>query len=232
MEQLNESDKDRLVSFINQNELDYDIYEDIVTKFNVTSYDGLNFYFYTFNEQYIIVKYDRKKDNGAPGSQCYEYFYFQNLPQVLEQLSFYDNSLHKSYWSYVISSLDVVFDSYNYNDDWYQDFIKDEHWSVVEHDSYKVIAYENSNYKPELKSPYNTLHEVSELNDLAYTKVDRLYFEIHPLSCKEKNESYLLKLSSSDDKVFTDWINYRVSKKKGLRLLIENLFTSLEAFKN
>jgi len=231
MNQLSESDKSRLISFIEESELDYEVYENVVTKFNATSCDGIKFFFYTFNEQYIIVKYDKNKDNENPASQAYEYFYFQNLSQVLEQLSFYDNSIPKSYWSNIADTCEIGFDKDNYNESWYEEFMKDDFWTTEDCDSYKTIVYSNPNYKPELKSPYNTLHEVSEINELVYTKVDKLYFEIHPISCRKKNESYLLKLSCSNDDKFRDYINYTVNTKKGLKMLLETIFKSLEPFK-
>lgn len=233
MNTLNESDKKRLVEFIDINELDYEVHEDIVTKFNVTAYDGIKFFFYTLNEQYVIVRYDKDKDkdNGNPSSQAYEYFYFQTLSQVLEQLSFYDNSIPKNYWKTIVNSIEIGFDKDSYDDNWYEWFKKDEFWKTEDCDLYKAIVYNNPNYKPELKSPYNTLHEVSEINEITYTSVNGLYFEIHPISCKIKRESYLLKLKCNNDDKFVEYINYIVSTKKGLRLLLESIFKSLEPFR-
>lgn len=232
MNELTESDKKRLIDFVENSELDYEVYENTVTKFNATACDGIKFFFYTFNEQYVIVRYDKNKDrDDSPGSQAYEYFYFKTLSQVLEQLSFYDNSIPKSYWSNIADTCEVGFDKDNYNETWYEEFKKDDFWTTEDYESYKTIIYSNPNYKPELKSPYNTLHEVSEINELVYTKVDELYFEIHPISLKHKRESYLLKLKCNNDSVFKEYINYTVSTKKGLRLLLETIFKSLEPFK-
>ena len=47
----------------------------------------------------------------------------------------------------------------------------------------------------------------------------------------EGQESYLLKLSCNNEEIFKEYINYKVVKKKGLKLLIDNIFKSLESFK-
>ena len=82
-----------------------------------------------------------------------------------------------------------------------------------------------------MKSPYNTIHEVSPINQETYAVVEKLYFEIHPISCLEKRESYLLKLLINNEEVFKEYVNYIVLSKKGLKLLIENIFNSVEKFK-
>ena len=231
MQELSQSDKDRLSQFIKENDLDYTISENVISKFNATAYDGIKFFFYKYNEEYVIVKYDKNKDNGNPGSTAYEYFNFQTLPQVLEQLSYYDSQIYKCYWNTVADTIEMGVDVNSYNENWFNDFVGDDFWNTEDCGNYKTIVYNNPNYKPELKSPYNTLHEVSTINNIEYTKVDKLYFEIHPISCLEGRESYLLKLACNNEEIFKEYINYTVSGKKGLRLLIENLFKTLEPFK-
>lgn len=231
MIQISQSDKERMIQFIKENELDYIPVDNGIIKFHTMSYDGMKFFFYNVNEDYLIVKYDPNKDNGNPASIPYEYYTFKNLQQVLEQLSFYDNSLYKQWWSFT-NPLEVKFEKETYDDKWYEDFKKGEFWSVEETNQGKVLVYENSSYKPELKSPHNTIHEVSPINEVSYEKVNKLYFEIHPLSCLEGRESYLLKLLCNNEEVLKEYINYRVVTKKGLRLLVSDIFKNLERYKS
>lgn len=232
MDEISQSDKERLLEFIKENELDYTPIDNGIVRFHTMSCDGMKFFFYKYNEEYVVVKYDPNKDDpNNPGSIAYEYFNFKTLPQVLEQLSFYDNQIPKTYWSIIADSMEVGFDKDSYSENWYEEFITDDFYKVEDCDSYKTIVYSNSNYKPELKSPFNTLHEVSPINNESYTKVDKLYFEIHPISCQGGKESYLLKLNCNNEEVLKEYINYTVATKKGLRLLLKTLFNSLEGFK-
>ena len=59
MNQLTQRDKDRLISYINENDLDYESF-DILDKFSISSADGMTFYPYIYNEEYILVKYDKR----------------------------------------------------------------------------------------------------------------------------------------------------------------------------
>lgn len=228
---LNENDKKRITDFILEQELDLmELDNPLSGKFSVSASDGITFFIYANNESYLIVKYDQEKERQ--NRQAYEYFQFQNIPQILEQLSLYDNSIPKMYWSPTTESVQIGFDDQNYQVDWYKQFQKDENWRVEEDRNCHILIYENSNYKPELISPFNTLHEVSTINSKQYTKVDKLYFEIHPVSLRERNETFYLKLVCNNDEKFKEYINYNISKKKGLKLFLEDLFLNMEKFKN
>jgi hypothetical protein len=231
MEQISQNNKDRLLQFIKENDLDYSVDESIISKFHATAYDGIKFFFYKYNEDFIIVKYDLGKDNSNPGSSPYEYFNYKNFSQVLEQLSYYDNLIYKCYWNTVSDTMEIGVDINTYNEGWYNEFIGNEYWGIEDYNTYKTLIYSNPNYKPELKSPYNTLHEVSTINNIEYTKIDKLYFEIHPICCLESKETYLLKLKCNNDEILKEYINYTITSKKGLRLLIDNLFKTLEPYK-
>jgi hypothetical protein len=191
------------------------------------------FYFYKYESNYILVRYDKTKD-GKPGQQAYEYYQFQNLQQILEQLKIYDNNIYKQWWYPTTNSTEIGFDSINYNDDWLKDFKEEnEYWSVKsEEDKYKYLTYNNPNISPNIKSPFNTLHEVSPINDIQFTKVNKLYFEIHTISCQLGNESYLLKLLCNNEETLKEFINYIVSKKKGLKMLIKEILDSINNFHN
>lgn len=231
MNELEKNDKERLISFIENNELDYSISESDIFKFSITAADKMKFFFYKTNEKYIVVKYDVSKDKeGNMMESAYEYYEFINMSQVLEQLSIYDGQIPKQYWNFC-DGIDFKFLKENYDDNWANDFIS-ENWILENGDNYKYLIYENSAYKPQLTSPYNTLHEVSDFNpNKSYTTVEKLYFEIHPESCVNKSESYILKLLCNNEKILKEFINYRVSGKKGLKLLIETIFTELDIFK-
>jgi len=229
MKEILESDKERIIDFIKINDLDYVIVDDGIIRFHIIAYDGIKLYIQIYNDIYILTKYDPSKDKV--GGLPYENFQFNNLQTLLEQLKIYDDSLHKSFWTMTSNSIDIGFDNNNYIEDWYNEFKKDDFWNIEDTDNYTYLTYKNNNYKPELKSPFNTISEVSPINDVIFTRVDSLYFQIHPISCLDGNESYLLKLQCNNEEVLKEYINYLVSSKKGLRLLLDTIFKEMEKFK-
>ena len=231
MEVINESTKLRLLEYIELNELDYNSVDNGITRFHIIAEDGTKFTIYTNENKFIVNKYDSKKDDGKPGSNPNEYYHFNTFSEVLEQLKYYDDNLYKRYWEPTLESIQIGFDKTNHIEDWYTNFIKDEFYTIEESSQYKYITYNNEGYNPELTSPFNTLHEVSDFNSMELTKVSRLHFEIHPISCLKKNESYYVKLLCNNDNTFKEYINYMVYKEKGLKLLIEQLFNDMEKFK-
>lgn len=226
MIEINKSDIDRISTFIIDNELDYDIIDNSIIRYHIKSHDDMVFYFYNYNNNFVVVKYDKTKD-GKPGQQAYEYYQFNNLQQVLEQLKSYDDNIYKQWWYPTLNSAEIGFDSDSYIDNWFEEFKDGDFWNIDSDDNYKYITYNNPNIKPNFKSPFNTIHEVSPINDLQYTEVNKLYFEIHPISCQSGNESYLLKLLCNNEEVLKEFINYIVSKKKGLKLLIDTIFKEI-----
>jgi hypothetical protein len=230
---INSNDKKRIIDFINHNKLDYILVDNNISKFHIISHDNIKFFFYTYNDEYVVVKYDPNKDkDNQPGSMPYEYFNFKTLLQVLEQLKYYDDGLHKSYWYSTTNSAEIGFDKNSYKEDWYEDFKREVDYSMLQDDDfgYQYLVYDNPNYSLNIKSPYNTLSQVSPLNyeQEAYIKVNKLYFEIHPISCQDGNESYLLKLLANNEEVLKEFINYIVTKKRGLKILIEEIFKSIK----
>lgn len=237
MMEIEKSDKERLISFIESNDLDYEISESPIFKFSITAADRMKFFFYKTDEKYVVTKYDSSKDkrldevdDTGEAELPYEYFEFKNFTQVLEQLSLYDRQIIKEYWT-LCNGIDFNFKIENYDSKWADDIIS-ESYELKEYDNYHYLIYENEQYKPHLTSPYNTLHEVSPLNKRSYTVMEKLYFEIHPESCIKKSESYILKLLCNNEDVLKEYINYRVSTKKGLKLLIESIFNASAPFKN
>lgn len=163
----------------------------------------------------------------------YEYFNYKTLLQVLEQLKYYDDGLHKSYWHPTMNSTEIGFDKESYRDNWFEDFKREAEYSMVHNDDfgYQYLVYDNPKHSPSIKSPYNTLSEVSPFNyeQDSYIKVSKLYFEIHPISCQDGNETYLFKLLANNEEVLKEFINYIVKTKKGLRMLIEEIFKSIKS---
>lgn len=231
MEEINNDDKQKIIEFISNNELDYKISNSDIFRFNLTSLDDFKFFFYKLDGIYILSKFDPSKINNT-SLIAYQYYKFETLNLLLEQLSFYDKSIEKKYWETTTDVTNLGLDKINYIDDWYSDFILDDNYGLESFDDdYKIIKYNNNNYKPQLKSPYNTLHEVSDFNEISYTTVDSLYFEIHPISCLNNNEKYLLKLKCNNEEILIEYINYIVNSKKGMINLLNTIFKDLEPFK-
>lgn len=236
MKQIDDSSKERIIRFINENELDFEIVDNGIIRFHLISEDRMLFYFYTLEDKFIILKEDPSKhDNDNPFDEPFKYHQFKTLSEALEQLKLYDDNIPKSYWNITPNAAEIPFIKDSYNSSWYDyiDISKEECCEIKKDNNfgYDYLVYSNDNYKPELKSPYNTLHEVSPINDIMYTKIDKLYFEIHPISCEKKRESYLLKLQCNNEETLKEFINYIVSKEKGLKMLIESIFTELEKYK-
>lgn len=229
MNQISKDDKKRIIDFIMESDLDYNVIDNDISKFGLVSDDGYTFYVFSYNENFIIGKYDPEKDKQ--GKECWEYFEFKTISQMLEQLSFYDKSLPKVYWSPTLNSIEVPFDKNTYTDEWVNEFLSDGRWKVEESNCYKYLAFEDDSYKPEIKSPFNTLHEVSEINKLEYTKVEKLSFEIHPVSLEPRKESYFLKLLCNNEEIMKEFINYEIVKKRGLKLFLEDMFNTMSKFK-
>jgi hypothetical protein len=220
---LSENNKTRIKEFIEGNDLDYTITDNDISRYQLISYDGVTYYIQESDGNFILIK-----QSIVNGSEKFDYLQYESLNKLLETLSIYDKQLEKIYWTIIMSDAEYGVDSQSYNEDWYSNIIN-EYYTIEERDPYKYLYYENFNYKPEIKSPHNTLHEVSPINSLSYNKLERLYFEIHPVSCK--NERYILKLLHNDDEIFKEYINYYVWTEKGLNKLIESIFTEMERFK-
>ena len=231
MNQLNNLNKKKLLAFIKENDLDYTLFDDNIGKFKIISYDNLEFHPYEFNEEYILVKYDKEKDKpGNSSSSVYDYFNFKSIPSLLEALKAHDDSLHKIWYYPILNSAEIGFDKSSYNENWYVDLIN-EHYSIKSDNHSNYVVYDNNDYKPVIKSPYYTLHEVSDINDEYISTVNSLNFEIHPISCQEGNESYLFKLRYNNEEVLTEYINWMIVRKKGLKIFLKDLFESMQPFK-
>jgi len=229
---ISENDKKRITDFISDNELDFSIVDNPISRFHINSYDGKKFQFQNLQEGWVLMIYDPKKDDiHNPGSQPFKYFQFKTLSQILEQLKVYDSNISKIYWSIILDSIQIGFDKDSYKDTWVDDFKLDRNYQVQKDDTYQYLVYENRFYKPLLNSPFNTLHEVSPINQFSPTKVEKLYFEIHPISLKESNENYLVKLLCNNDEKFPEFINYSVIKRKGLKKFLDSLFENMKQFK-
>jgi hypothetical protein len=222
---ISESDKKRISEYIKENELDYKISDGAIFRYSINSYDDKIFYIHRYDEKYVVVKYDESKERMR--QQAHFYFTFENIQQVLEQLSLYDDSLYKVWWHTPKSSMAGVvgFDKSNYNDEWVSNTLKtNENWKIDEDNDYKYLIYEEER-KIKVISPFNELHKTGYY-EKTYFEMDKLYFEVHPLDLTESNESYLVKVLINNEPILKEYINYNVRRRKGLRLFLENLFSN------
>lgn len=235
MKPITKEDKERIKGFISKNELFFKIVdlEDGISKFRIISDEGINFFFNTYNNKYILIKYDPDKDkDNQIFINAYEYYEFKTMIEMLTQLKYYDDNIPKSFWEVTNNSAEIPFHSDSYVDNWYKDFQRDAEYTKIDSDyfdNYKYIVYDNPNYSPCIKTPQNTLSQISYINteEQSIIKVNKLYYEIHPISCKEGEEKYLFKLLANNEDVLKEFINYIVSRKKGLSLLIDDIFNNL-----
>jgi len=217
--------KKRIIEFIEENDLDYKVIDNKITRFQLESYDGITFYIQDTDDKCYLVK-DFVDDNN---NQKFEYYEMESVTKLLETLSNYDKSLHKTYWQMIPSTGEYGVKIEKYIDDWYSDIINEKSKIGEMENGFSCVVFEDDSYKPVIRSPFNTLHEVSELNNIEHTTVEKLYFEIHPVDCM--NEKYILKLLINNEEVFKEYNNFYVFSKKGLKLLIETIFTEMEQFK-
>lgn len=230
METISDSEKQRIIQFIEFNDLEFDIPNLNVLKFRII-HSNIQFQFYKYDNKYVVVKYDSKKDEiGRPELQAYEYFYYDNILQILDQLKNYSDNIPKFYYSPILDTIQQVFTG-SYVDDWYSDFYKEPEYTSIKNyqDKYDYLVYENPNINPRVKSPWNQLATVSSLysEEDQYITVHKLYYEIHPISLINRKETYLFRLLSNNDDKFTEYINYTVNKKVGLHKIITDIFNSI-----
>ena len=219
---LKDSDKKRIIQYIKENELDYRISDGGIIRFHLIAEDDVVFYIHNYNEQYVMVKHEKYV---KPGELPFNYFYYKNLQQVIEQLSFYDGKLPKIWWAPLKSTVDIGFNNEGYSDNWSKSYIINNKWSQLDwNEQYKYIVY-NEERNIKVISPYNELHKTGYY-DKVYTELNKLYFEVHPISLMEGNESFLVKVLINNEEVLKEYINYQVRRKKGLKLFLENLFNN------
>lgn len=229
MEELSSKEKERIIDFIDKNELYYEWEERDTAKFRLFAEDGNYFQFFKNNENIIVCKFDKSKFRINAACDPYEYYQFSNLQQVLEQIKLYDSQIFRNFWIPTTNTVDYVPDKTIYeNKKWIEEFKIDENWKIIEEGKDYILVYENFNIQPELKSHFNTLHEVSPINQLKYEKVHKLYFEIHPISVKKRNEKYLFKLLINNEEVLKEYASFNVFKKRGLHMLIKSIFESIK----
>jgi hypothetical protein len=215
-----DSYKKRIIEYINQNELDYNVFDGDIFRFYLKSYDDYIFQVSEHNNQYIIIKSDIE-------CRKFEYYHYKNLQQVLEQLAFYDNNLYKVWWQLLDgvgrpSSINIEFVKENYNDDWVNDFVNNE-WHHIDEEQYKCLVYEKEAHI-KITSPHDIYMEYSPYD------LHKLYMEIHPIDVKKGNESYFVKILINNEEVLKEYLKYRVIRKKGLKLFLEELFNNKNQF--
>lgn len=227
MVELEKEEIKRISDFIEENDLFLNYSEGELFRFKVFSDDGMTFQFFKMNDGYIVSKYDKNKDIPGVPSDPYQYFNFKNIQQILEQLKLYDDQIPRTLWMPTTNTIDFNYDNTIFESNWAKDFITNEKWSERKDGEFPILIYEDFSVQPNLKSPFNTLHEVSEINQLVYEKVDKLYFEIHPKSLQKRNEKFLFKLLINNEEIFKEYASFDVIRKRGLKLLIESIFKSI-----
>jgi hypothetical protein len=227
MVELEKEEIKRITDFIEENDLFLNYSEGELFRFKVFSDDEMTFQFFKINDGYVVSKYDKNKDILGVPSDPYQYFNFKNIPQILEQLKLYDEQIPRTLWVPTTNTIDFNHDQTIFESNWTKDFIVNEKWSERKDGEFPILVYEDISVQPNLKSPFNTLHEVSEFNQLVYEKVNKLYFEIHPKSLQKRNEKFLFKLLINNEEIFKEYASFDVIRKKGLKLLIESIFKSI-----
>ena len=59
---ISNNDKERIFNFIKENDLDLTPIDGGIIRFHVKSLDNMIFYFYTYRNKFILVKYDPTKE--------------------------------------------------------------------------------------------------------------------------------------------------------------------------
>jgi len=232
-ESISQREKERIFQFVDELELDYDIIDNGITKPALEAADGIRFHFYKHGDEYVVAKYDKSKDREGT-SGAYQFYQLKSLTQVMEQLKLYDEAIPKTYWTPTPNSIDFPFHKESYSEDWHSWIEKDEFWKTEQDQNGSYLAYESDRYWPEIKSPYNTVGEDawgSILHESKPTRIEKLYIEVYPLCCLPKRESYMVKILCNNEEVLKEYVTYTAYKKKGLRLLLQSIFSDAEKFK-
>ena len=233
-EKLSDAELVRLLDHIEENDLDYDYVDNGIFRPYLMAYDGTR-YFVSKNEgRIVLTHYDPKKDR--PGNNgAYEHSVHPSLMQVLEAITIRDRSLHKSYWEITANSIEIPFDSANYDESWHEEFTEADGYRKEQDSLCTYVVFESLDYTPEIASPWNTVGSDSLgglLHESRPSRLGRLRFEIHPAATAKGRETYLFKILCNDDEMFPEHICYKVAGKKGLRLIRQSLFAEMERFKN
>lgn len=214
--------KESIRDFIEINDLNYEVIDDVINDFKILAEDGIIFSFVLHEEEVIIIKYNSEKDNKF-GETTHEYFNFKTLSSALEQLKYYDEQIPRKYYETTLNSIEIGFNKIGYDEKWYEKLdINVENLSIIEDEQYKYLVYENDKLYPKMIDSAYTLHEVSYLNSHINIDVNKLYFEIHPICCL--SGKYNLKLLKNNEVVLKEYINYITYGKKGLGKLISDIF--------
>lgn len=233
MEKISESELQRILKHIDQEELDYQYVDNGVFRPYLLAYDGTK-YFLSKNEGSIILThYDPKKD--IPGKDgAYSHTVHNNILQILEAISFRDKSLYKCYWELTTNSIEVPFDAANYDENWYEEFTNTEGYSKEEDSICTYVVFESEEYQPEIISPWNTLGNEPYggiIHESKPARLSKLRFEIHPVCTEPGRETYLFKVLCNDDEKLPEHICYKVMGKKGLKLIRKSVFEEMERFR-
>lgn len=233
IEKINDSELKRLIDHIEINDLDYIYVDNGIFRPYLLAYDETKYFLYKNEGKIVLTHYDPKKD--IPGkNDAYEHMIYDNMMQVIEAITLRDTSLYKNYWELTTNSIEVSFDSVNYDDEWHEEFSESDGYTKEKDSLCTYVVFESDEYEPEIKSPWNTVG-IDSLGGLLHESrpnlLKKLRFEIHPMDTKPEQETYLFKILCNEDEKFPEHICYRVYGKKGLRLIRQGLFKEMEIFK-
>ena len=82
----------------------------------------------------------------------------------------------------------------------------------------------------EISIRFKTLGAVYQ-DDILIKEFNNTVAIFNPAMRDGNRESYLVKISFNDEPVLKEWINYKVIRKKGLRLFLNTLFEEMDKFK-
>lgn len=232
-EKISESDLRRLLDHIEQNDLDYQYVDNGVFRPYLLAYDGTKYFMQKNEGSIVLTHYDPEKDR--PGQNgAYHHTVHQNMMQVLEAITTRDRSLHKCFWHLTTNTIEVAFDSANYDESWHEEFAETDGYTKEQDSICTYVVFESDDYEPELISPWNTVGMDSWggiLHESRPNRLSKLRLEIHPVRTQPGRETYLAKIRCNEDEKFPEHICYNVIGKKGLRLFRQSLFSEMERFK-
>jgi len=116
----------------------------------------------------------------------------------------------------------MVTDISRYKIDWYRNVGVSNRWKPEECDNVVRLVLNDPDIRPELTSPYDTLHMVSPLNPTPIVhRPGKLFVEIEPIDCE--TGTYLSRMLMTDDPVMPEYIKWYIPDTTGLTLFTRDV---------